>query len=101
MASFRNCDRARSRHPAQQMVTDADRVGHGGERGVHGPDAREETRVDDVQVVDLVRFAVPDGVKVRASVPPPAPLPTMVTSWHSVTWPNMAVWDARHITPAG
>ena len=51
-------DRARSRHPVQQMVADADRVGHGGERGVHSSDAREEARIDDVQVVDLVRFAV-------------------------------------------
>jgi hypothetical protein len=67
--------------------------------GFMAPMLGKKTRVDDVQVVDLVRFAVPDGV--CASVPRPAPLPTMVTSCRSVTWPNMAVWDARHITPAG
>ena len=34
LPSFHYRNRARSRCPAQQMVADADRVGHGGERGV-------------------------------------------------------------------
>jgi hypothetical protein len=48
--------------------------------GFMAPMLGKKTRVDDVQVVDLVRFAVPDGVKVCVSVPPHAPLPTMITS---------------------
>jgi hypothetical protein len=41
-------------------------------------DAREETCVADVQVVDLVRLAV--DVEHGDSVPPPAPVPTIITS---------------------
>src|SRR3954453_13576943 len=42
----------------EQVVAHAQRVGHRRERRVHRPDAREEARVDDVEVVDLVRAAV-------------------------------------------
>ena len=44
--------------PLRQMLTHPDRVRHRRERRVHGADAREEARVDDVQVVELVRLAV-------------------------------------------
>ena len=43
---------------SQQVVADAQRVGHRGQRRVHRADAREEARVDDVEVVDLVGAAV-------------------------------------------
>src|SRR4051812_28174895 len=60
----------------EQVVADAQRVGHGGERRVDGADAREEARVDDVEVVDLVRAAVGvehrrRGVPAEAAGPPP------------------------------
>src|SRR4051794_26299573 len=35
-----------------EVLADPDGVGHGRERGVHGADAREEARVDDVEVVE-------------------------------------------------
>src|SRR4051812_8162656 len=44
--------------PLGDVVADAKRVGDRGEGGVHGSDAREEARVDDVEVVDVVRLAV-------------------------------------------
>src|SRR3954454_16331624 len=47
----------------EQVVADAQRVGHRRQRRVHRADAREEARVDDVEVVDLVRAAV--GVQDR------------------------------------
>ena len=50
--------RVRDAHAVEQVVADAQGVGHRGERGVHRPDAREAARVDDVEVVDLVRAAV-------------------------------------------
>jgi hypothetical protein len=49
---------AGSGHPGREVLADADRIGHRGEGRVHGSDAREEARVDDVQVVDLVGLAV-------------------------------------------
>ena len=45
-------------HPLEQVVADAQRVGHRRQRRVDRPDAREEARVDDVQVVQLMRLAV-------------------------------------------
>ena len=56
------CGRARA-HALEQVVADAQRVGHRGQRRVDGADAREEARVDDVEVVELVRPAV--GVEHR------------------------------------
>src|SRR3954453_17069138 len=47
----------------EQVVADAQRVGHCGQCRVAGADGREEARVDDVEVVDLVRPAV--GVQHR------------------------------------
>ncbi len=47
-----------SAHPLEQVVADAERVGHRGQRRVHGADAREEAGVDDVEVVELVGPAV-------------------------------------------
>ena len=47
----------------EQVVADAQRVGHRRQRGVDRADAREEARVDDVEVVDVVRAAV--GVEHR------------------------------------
>ena len=44
--------------PLEQVVADAQRVGHRGQRRVHRADAREEAGVDDVEVVELVRLAV-------------------------------------------
>ena len=44
--------------PLEQVVADAQGVRHRGQRRVHGARRREEARVDDVEVVDLVRAAV-------------------------------------------
>ena len=49
--------------PFEQVVADAQGVGHRRERRVHGADAREEAGVDHVEVVDLVGPAV--GVEHR------------------------------------
>jgi len=40
------------------MVSDPQRVRHRCERGIHRADAREDARVDDVQVVEFVRLAI-------------------------------------------
>ncbi len=40
------------------MIADAQRVGDGGERGVHGADADEEAGVDDIEIVEFMRLAV-------------------------------------------
>ena len=50
--------RSRGAEPLEQVVADAQRVGHRGQRRVHGARRREEARVDDVEVVELVRLAV-------------------------------------------
>src|SRR3954469_18381784 len=44
--------------PLEQVVADAQGVGHRRQRRVHGADAREEARVDDVEVVHLMGAAV-------------------------------------------
>jgi hypothetical protein len=44
--------------PLEQVVADAQRVGHGGKPGVHGARGWKEAGVDYVEVVDVVRFAV-------------------------------------------
>src|SRR4051794_18839136 len=41
-----------------EVVADPQRVRDGGQRRVHGTARREEARVDDVEVVDVVRLAV-------------------------------------------
>src|SRR5437868_6777992 len=51
--------RLRCPQSLEQVITDPQPVGHRRKRGVHGADAREEARVDDVQVVELVSAAVP------------------------------------------
>ena len=48
----------RPSHPCEQVVADAERVGHRREGWIHRADAREDARVDDVEVVELVRLAV-------------------------------------------
>src|SRR4029450_5222937 len=53
----------RSLDSLEQVIADAERVGHRRQRGGHRADAREEARVDDVEVVELVRLAV--GVEHR------------------------------------
>src|SRR5947208_17152613 len=45
--------------PRSQVIADAERVRHDGQRRVHGAGGREEARVHDVQVVEVVRLAVP------------------------------------------
>ena len=59
------CSRVSTRRAAQrllqsvtQVVTDAKRVRHRGQSGVDRADAREDARVDDVEVVELVRAAL-------------------------------------------
>src|SRR6516164_7846439 len=42
----------------EEVIADPERVGHRGQRRVDRPDAREEARVDHVQVVELVGPAV-------------------------------------------
>ena len=44
--------------PVEHVLTDSDRVCHRGQCRVHRTDAREEARVDHVEVVELVRLAV-------------------------------------------
>ena len=57
-------DRAQLRRAAlEEVVADPEGVGHRRQRRVHRADAREEARVDDVQVVELVGLAV--GVEDR------------------------------------
>jgi hypothetical protein len=41
-------------HPLKQVIRDPQRVGDRDERRVDRADAREDARVDDVQVVELV-----------------------------------------------
>ena len=54
-----SCAAARSDAEAlEQVVADAQRVGHDRQRGVHRAARREEAAVDDVEVVDIVRLAV-------------------------------------------
>jgi hypothetical protein len=42
----------------EQMIADAERVRHRGQRRVDRADRREDARVGDVEVVELVRAAV-------------------------------------------
>jgi hypothetical protein len=44
--------------PRHQVIPNAKRIGHSGERRVHCSDAREETGVDDVKVVEFVCLAI-------------------------------------------
>src|SRR5262249_14431761 len=44
--------------PGLQVIADAKRIGHDGERGVDRPTRREEAGVHHVEVVQLVRLAV-------------------------------------------
>src|SRR5438270_9315982 len=55
----------------EQVVADPQPVRHRRQRGVHRADAREEARVDDVQVVELVGLA--RGVEHRAAGVVPEP----------------------------
>src|SRR5712692_2570031 len=41
-----------------QVITDAERIGHDGQSGVNSGAGREETAVYNVQIVDLVRLAI-------------------------------------------
>ena len=50
--------RAAGAEPLEQVVADPQRVRHRGQRRVDRADAREDARVDDVEVVELVRSAV-------------------------------------------
>src|SRR5438477_13198847 len=72
-APLRDMDRLRAGlagvEPSQQVVADSDCVRHRGERGVHGADAREEARVDDVEVVELVGTAILVQDRRRGIVP--------------------------------
>src|SRR5215471_17422608 len=53
------CQFRRARcQPLLQMLTYAERVGHRRQRRIDRADAREEARVDDIQVVQLVRLAI-------------------------------------------
>src|SRR5690606_36105352 len=61
-------------HSFEQVVTDPQRVRHGREGRVHRANARKETRVHDVEVVDLVRAAVDvehRGGRIRAEATGP------------------------------
>src|SRR5262245_13560442 len=44
-------------HPLQQVVTNAQRIGHDRQRRVHGPARGEKAAVHDVEVVHVVRSA--------------------------------------------
>src|SRR5215208_3095226 len=44
-------------HPFQQVIADAQRVGHDRQRRVHGAARREEAAIDDIQVVHVVCLA--------------------------------------------
>src|SRR5690349_9176732 len=41
-----------------QMIADAEGIGHDGQRGVNGGAGREEAPVHDIEIVDLVSFAI-------------------------------------------
>src|SRR5271165_7625510 len=41
-----------------QVVSDAECIGHDGQRGVNGGAGREKTAVHDIKIVDLVRLAI-------------------------------------------
>src|SRR5215216_7344064 len=47
-----------SRQPLEQVIAHADRVGNCGQGGVHRPNADKETRVHDIQIIELMRLAV-------------------------------------------
>src|SRR5439155_23983691 len=47
-----------SPEPLSEVVTDPERVRHDGERRIHRAARREEARVDDVEVVDVMSLAV-------------------------------------------
>jgi hypothetical protein len=49
---------AGSRKPLQQVIAYADGIGHYGQGRIHRHDADKETRVHDVQIIELMRFAV-------------------------------------------
>ena len=49
----------RLREPLAQVVADAQRVRHDRQRRIHRAGRGKEARVDDIQVVQVVRFAVP------------------------------------------
>jgi Zincin-like metallopeptidase len=47
-----------SPQPLQQVISYADRIGNRGQGRVHRPDTDKETRVHDIQIVELMRLAV-------------------------------------------
>src|SRR4051812_33309463 len=62
---------ASSRQPFEQVVADAQRIRDRRERGIHCGGGRKEARVDDVEVVEVVRLAVhverrPPGIDAEA-----------------------------------
>src|SRR4249919_2107396 len=65
------------REAIEEMVANAQRIGHRRQRRVHGTDAREEAGVDDIQVVNLVGTAV-DVQDGRRRVGPEAGGPGLV-----------------------
>src|SRR5579885_2039395 len=44
--------------PAEQVIADAKRVGHDGQRRIDGGTRREKAAVDDIEVVHFVRLAI-------------------------------------------
>ena len=49
---------ARGIHSLQQMIPDSQSVGHDRERGIHRAAGAEKAAIDNVEVVEFVRFAV-------------------------------------------
>jgi hypothetical protein len=49
---------AQSRQPLQKVIAHANCIRNRGQRRIHCANADEETRVDDIEIVELVRFAV-------------------------------------------
>ena len=46
------------REPPQQVIADADGIGHYGERRLHRPDADKEARVHDAEIIAFMSLAV-------------------------------------------
>ena len=76
--STRSRPRRRSHETLGEMLSDAQRVGDDGERGIHRVNGREEARVDDVEVVEVVGLAFADLRRSRAEFS--APHDTTTTS---------------------
>ena len=88
--------RWRRAEPLEQVVADAQRVGHRRQRRVHGARGREEAGVDDVEVVEVVGLAVDvergrAGSVPKRTVPQWCAMPAIGICWLSTDQRGMQV----------